>query len=87
MELKDLKKNVGAEISFRRKSTDWYVQVGVLHEVRGRNLLLDSNWFWYDDLLGLAVVKPPPPKPKPEQKPRKPKVGKTDSDGGGQTST
>jgi hypothetical protein len=71
MLLAELKKKIGAEISFRyRDSLLRDKKVGVLREVEGKNLLIDSVWYWYPDLCDIVVERgPDPPVRKTRKKP------------------
>jgi hypothetical protein len=58
--LAELRKNIGAEISYQPKSSLLVVKRGgILREIRGKNLLVDNDWLWYPDLCEIVIVKAP----------------------------
>lgn len=74
MKLAELKKKIGAEISFHKKSSGFLYgesrRFGILRDVQGKNLLIDSDYFWYPDLCEIVVEKEPdPPVRKTRKKP------------------
>lgn len=69
MKLAELRKKIGAEISFRQKASGLsYRQRGTLREVIGKNLLVDSNYFWYPDIYDFVIEKEPEPRTRKKSK-------------------
>jgi hypothetical protein len=69
MKLAELKKKIGAEISFYLKTTGFtYKERGILREVIGKNLLVGSNFFWYPGLCDFVIEKEPEPRPRKTRK-------------------
>jgi hypothetical protein len=64
MKLTDLRKKVGATISYERGDSLFrYRNSGVLTEVKGKNVQIGGEWLWFPELHHIVIDQEPPPPP------------------------
>ena len=50
MKVSEVRKLIGKAVSYRNRFSSFPPQVGIIDEVRGRNVLINSDWLWLPDI-------------------------------------
>ena len=50
MKASEARKLIGKAVSYKNRFSSFPPQVGIIGELRGRNVRIDSNWLWLPDI-------------------------------------
>jgi hypothetical protein len=55
MKAPEARKLIGKAVSYRHALSSFPPRVGIVEDVRGRNVRIDSNWLWLPDVQIVPV--------------------------------